>query len=102
MVDFERLLKQSQEKDDRFGKDVPVKDEAKFKELHKKICSGLFKETHDFRSHKDFSCTDCPATYQKGVPGMKDCCGEDMTKHFNGTLPEKLLQQQGLLESLHR
>ena len=102
MVDFAKLLKEQKEKKEKFGQDVTVRDEEKFEEIHSQICSGIFVLEHDHGCFRDMECTECSATIQKGVPGEKGPCGEDMTNYFYGTLPSKYLQQQGLLEELQK
>jgi|GEM_PF-6107739 len=101
MVDFKKLLAEKKEKDRKFGRDITVKDEKLFKELHEQFCSGEFVVDRDHGSLIDYSCSECSATIQKGTDKPQrwnKYYEEDRSNYFYGTLPEKCLQQHGLFE----
>lgn len=103
MVDFAKLIVESEKKKEEFGRDLAVQDERKFMDLHNKICPGIFKADHDFGSFKQYSCSACPATFQKGTGqrmAYQKSFDEDMTDHFYGHLPEKLLQKHALIQEV--
>ncbi|AGB50608.1 hypothetical protein Metho_2468 (plasmid) [Methanomethylovorans hollandica DSM 15978] len=101
MVDFKKLSEETEKKRQQFGDDIPIRNEKLFLELHQQICPGTFSVDYNHGSFKDFVCSECSATFQKGtnIP-MRYSGGyeEDMSEYFYGSLPEKLLEKYGLLE----
>lgn len=103
MVDFKKLSEKIGKKRQPFGDDIPIRNEKLFMELHQQICPGTFSVDYDHGSFKDYVCSECSATFQKGtnIP-MRYSGGyeEDMSEYFYGSLPEKLLEKYGLLKEL--
>ncbi|WP_321416770.1 hypothetical protein [uncultured Methanomethylovorans sp.] len=101
MVDFKKLSEEIEKKRQCFGEAIPIRNEKLFMELHQQICPGAFRIEHDHHSFRDHVCPECSAKFQKGTnipmkyPGGYE---EDMTSYFYGFLPEKLLEEHGLLK----